>query len=183
MMEMQADVIGVPTNLVDRRVLLSIASDVIALIRVRTMRGTDAEGRAFKAYSTKRIYISREGRGTGARLAPKGGVVSRTGRTMRFDGGYREFKLLSRGAGQLPRGGAATGPTSEVDLTLSGEMLRGLHPEVLGTTSVVIQPTSRTAEQAAGVSETRPFIGIAPSDRRAIEASVSAAIARKLAGR
>jgi hypothetical protein len=167
----------VPTTVVDRVAMLRIGSDGVAIIRARTQRGIDADGQTMPGYSTRRIYVSTERKGTGARLSPKGGTLSRTGRTMRFDGGYAEFKRLSRQAGVLPSGGAATGPTAEVDLTLSGEMLRSLAPESATDNEVTIQTSPRTADQAAGVSELRPFVGFSDADRVALEASASAAIA------
>lgn len=172
----------VPQQAVDRIAMLRIGMDGVALIRRRTLEGIDADGRPFPAYSTRRIYISVERRGTGARLTPRGGKLSRTGRTMRFDGGYAEYKRLSRGAGALPQGGAATGPTAEVDLTLSGEMLRSLHPEVVAPNEVMIQTSSRTADQAAGVEELRPFVGFSARDEvllgRLAESAVSDYLAR-----
>ena len=100
---------------------MRLAMDTLASIKLRTSKGIDANGSKFKKYSTKKIYISTK-KGTGKRLKPKGGVLSKTGKTMRFDNGYREYKHLSRKRGTVP----GQTDSAEVDLVLSGALMNNL---------------------------------------------------------
>ena len=50
--------------------------------------GLDADRKPFKDYSTKPIYVAFRG----ARLKPKGGRPSRTGRSIFYAGGYQQYK-------------------------------------------------------------------------------------------
>lgn len=171
---LRARVVGVPTRLTDREAMLAIGDAVASLIRIRMYNGIDANGQPAKAYSTKRIWIPFSAyAGTGRRLTPKGGTVSRTGRSMRFDDGYAEYKRKSRKQGQLPRGGRATGPTSEVDWTLTGELRNGIHTAQADEDSVVVQTSGSTLDYADAVNEKRPFMDLAPGDMRPLAAVVA----------
>lgn len=161
--------------LTDRQSMLMIGNAMVAIIRSRTVAGADAKGRPFKGYATNPIYIP-IGRGTGLRLAPKGGEVSRTGRSMRFKGGYQEYKRKSRRPGVTPRGGASSATTSEVDLTLSGQLMRSVHVAQATDDAVVVQTNDGTARYAGPVNDRREFMGIAPSDYDDLEAAAADAI-------
>ena len=159
-----------PKRFTDRTAMLNIGNVVGDMIVTRTLAGQDADGNAFANYSTEPTYISKgTGTGTGARLAPKGGRVSRTGRSVYYAGGYREFKQLSRKPGQAPRGGATSGPTSEVDLTLSGQLMRSIEVAQADEDSVVIQTGPGTVDYAAAVNERRRFMGLTPANLRTLD--------------
>jgi hypothetical protein len=171
---------SMPTQVTDREAMVQIAADVVTIIRRRTNRGQSAKGEAFKPYSTRPISIGTFSQpGTGRRLAPKGGVLSKSGKSMRFAGGYAEYKRLSRGAGALPATGyaaAAVGPSGEVDLLLSGELRRSIEVAQADEDSAVVQTGTRTATYAGAVNALRPFMGLAPGDRAQVEAVLKSAV-------
>jgi hypothetical protein len=178
---------SVPTQVTDRQAMVQIAQDVISIIRRRTNRGQSAEGKAFKPYSTRptNIPVLNEP-GVGRRLTPKGGKLSKSGRSMRFAGGYAEYKRLSRGSGALPATGyaaAAVGPSSDVDLLSSGELRRSIEVAQADADSAVVQTNTRTATYAGAVNALRPFMGIAPGDRAQVEAVLTQAVLGAIARR
>lgn len=140
--------------------MVALGNDVKFLIVSRTLSGRDAMGALFVPYSTRPTYISPH-YGAGLRLAPKGG--RRAGRTTHYSGGYQQYKLESRGAGALPLGGAMASPTAEVDLTLSGQLLRGIHVAQASDEMAVLQTSDATVAYASGVEKRRPFMGVSPA--------------------
>lgn len=168
-----------PERVTDREAMVQIGLGLRVIIVRRTQNGTDAQGRAFAPYSTRRIYIPR-GKGTGQRLTPKGGVVTASGKSVRYDGGYAEYKRLSRGPGVMPKGGASGAPTSEVDLLLSEQLMRSIGVAQADADSVVVQTGPGTAAYAAGVNDRREFMGLAPSDYDVFEAVVEEAVTQAL---
>jgi hypothetical protein len=167
--------------------MVQFAADIVTIIRRRTNRGQSAQGRAFMPYSTRptNIPVLNEP-GTGRRLAPKGGTLSRSGRSMRFIGGYAEYKRLSRGSGALPATGyaaAAVGPSSEVDLLLSGQLRRSIEVAQADEDSAVVQTGTQTATYAGAVNALRPFMGLAPGDRAQVEAALTSAVLGAIARR
>jgi hypothetical protein len=178
---------SMPTQITDREAMVQIAQDVVTIIRRRTNRGQSAKGEAFKPYSTRPISIGTTASpGTGRRLAPKGGKLSKSGRSMRFVGGYAEYKRLSRGSGALPATGfaaAAVGPSSEVDLLLSGQLRRSIEVAQADEDSAVVQTNTRTATYAGAVNALRPFMGLAPGDRAQVEAVLTQAVLGAIARR
>ena len=93
----------------------TIASNTLATVKRRTMKGISSKGNKFKKYSTTPLYVAFQG----ARLKPKGGTrLSRTGKSIYYAGGYQQYKEDSR----KRRGGQ--GQTAEVDLVLSGQLDR-----------------------------------------------------------
>lgn len=151
-----------------RPFMVRLGNDVVALIRLRTGRGMGADGQPFKGYSTTPIYIVKNGP-TGQRLSPKGGRLSRTGRSVYYEGGYRQFKEQSRRG----VGGA------EVDLTLSGEMLRSVAVRSASDTSVTVGTGDRVLH-AAKVDAARPFVGIAPDEVSVLEGIVGEQVESRL---
>lgn len=163
------------TAATDRQAMLRIGNAVVAIIRTRTLKGRSALGKPFAPYSTRRIWIPLR-KGSGARLAPKGGTLSRTGKSMRFDGGWAEYKQRSAKQGQLPTGGAAVGPTAAVNLTLSGQMMRSIRPAQADARTVVVQVGDGAADYAEGVQQLRPFMGVAPDELPALQRIAEAAV-------
>jgi hypothetical protein len=129
-----------------------LASDTLAAIKIRTSKGIDANGTPFDGYSTKPIYVSKRG----ARLSPKGGELTPSGRSVYYEGGYKQYKHESRRRSELAG-------TAEVDLVLSGNMLNNL--VVTGATA---DGFTIGLTQHAGygyyVNETREFLGLSQRD-------------------
>ena len=151
--------------LIDKRGMRAIGNAGVALIRRRTSAGRGYSG-PFAAYSTRPIYITR-GRGTGARLSPKGGRPSKTGRSVYYAGGYAEYKQLSTGSGVI-------------NLTLSGQLLRTVRVAKASASSVTIKAGNESVRYAGAVDAKRPFMGIAPDELGVIEAVASDEIDRVL---
>jgi hypothetical protein len=90
------------------------ANTGLALLKLRIVRdGKLATGESMPGYSTDKIYIPVAGVGTGPPFAkPKGGTLSRTGKSMVFpDGeGYKGFRLKA-------------GRGARMNMTLSGNMM------------------------------------------------------------
>lgn len=122
----------------------------VGTINVRVQRGTGADGKPFRPYSTKRLYVAAGGE-TARRLAPKGGtpIKDKNGAvtSTRYDGGYAQYKRESR------KGTA-------VDLTLSGQMMREIRATVVTETDVEVQHTGGSAVYGPGVDALRPHLGI-----------------------
>ena len=128
--------------------MLGAGDIAVGLIKYRTVQqGKRSDGTDLLdgSYSDKGpIYIPVDGIGTGSPLMkPRGGKLSRTGRTMRFENGYKEARVKS-------------GRTSEVNFTLSGNTF-GKRFRVLrvnGLTVVVGWPAgSLQAAVARGLDE------------------------------
>lgn len=123
------------------------ALNTIALIKMRTMKGISSTGKRFKGYSKKPIYVSMRG----ARLKPKGGRLSRTGKSMYFEGGYKQYKQKSRLGGLR---------TAEVDLTLSGVLMNSIQVLETTATSYTIGLARQGRPYGYHVNEKRPFLGL-----------------------
>ena len=157
---------------------MRLAMDTLASIKLRTSKGIDANGAAFDKYSKKKIYISMD-KGTGARLKPKGGVLSKTGKTMRFDGGYREYKNLSRKRGTVPN----QTDSAEVDLVLSGALMNNLVILSATRTRFVIGLTKHVKYYGYAVNAKREFLGLSPDEIRLLIVTARQAIADKLSSK
>lgn len=145
-----------------------LAANTLAAVKLRTSQGIDANGKPFKDYSTKPIYVAKKG----ARLSPKGGRPSRTGKSIFYAGGYQQYKRDSR-----RRGGA--GDSAEVDLVLSGNMLNNF---------VILEATAnrfrlgltQNAQYGYFVNAEREFIGLTDDDVNVLVQAVTLDIQRKL---
>jgi hypothetical protein len=84
--------LNLPSSLWTARDSARLGLNTVAAVKLRTSKGIDADGQPFKPYSTSPIYIPR----SSAVLSPKGGRVSRTGQSVYYQGGYREYKAQSR---------------------------------------------------------------------------------------
>jgi len=149
-----------------------LAQDTLATIKLRTSRGIDANGDKFDDYSKKKIYIPLN-KGTGARLKPKGGTLSRTGKSMRFDLGYKEYKEKSR------RRGSAT-DSAEVDLVLSGALMNNLIVLKATSTGFVIGLTNHVKYYGYAVNQKREYLGLSQQDVDILIATVQQVIRTKL---
>lgn len=159
---------------------LATGLDAVQIIRTRTERGIDATGKPFVPYSARGpVYINPR-RGIGLALTPKGGVLSRTGQTMRFDD-YGEYKLLSntRTGRGLSAAYAATGrrPT----LIASGRMMASVRPRSYDRSHVQVGVGDEVASYAAGVQQLRPFIGLTDDNTELLLKTMSARISANIA--
>ncbi len=145
-----------------------LASDTVASIKLRTSRGLDAKGVKFDGYSTKSIYVAKRG----ARLKPKGGRPSRTGRSIFYAGGYRQYKHESRS-----RGGG--GDSAEVDLILSGNMMNNLVVKSATPDGFTIGLTKQ-AQYGYFVNQKRQFLGLSPADVNILIQAVEIELRKRL---
>ena len=160
--------LNLPRSLWTARDSMGLASNTVASIKIRTGKGLDASDRPFKGYSTRPIYISKKG----ARLKPKGGRPSRTGKSIFYSGGYKQYKKESR-----RRGGA--GDSAEVDLVLSGNMLNNFVVKEATQNGFKIGLTNN-AQYGYGVNKTREFIGLTDKEVDILVKAVEFDFRRKL---
>ena len=146
---------------------LRLAQNSLASIKLRTSKGIDANGIPFKGYSKNAIYVSKRG----ARLKPKGGRPSRTGRSIFYAGGYKQYKHDSR---QRSKGDSA-----EVDLVLSGNMLNNLVIKEATVDRFVIGLTQH-AQYGYAVNEDRKFLGLTTKDQEILVKAVGIELRKRL---
>jgi len=151
---------------------MRLAMNTLASIKLRTSKGLDADEVKFDDYSDKPIYIP-IGKGTGARLKPKGGRVSRTGNSVFYSGGYRQYKEESRKRG-------SGDDSAEVDLVLSGALMNNLVVLNAEETKFTIGLTSHVRHYGYYVNETREYIGLSDKDVEILFQSVKEEIANKI---
>ena len=160
--------LNLPRSLWTAQDSLRLASNTLASIKLRTGKGLDADGKPFKPYSTTPIYVAKRG----ARLKPKGGRPSRTGKSIYYEGGYQQYKNQSRRRGQST-------DSAEVDLVLSGNMMNNLVVKEATASGFTIGLTKH-AQYGFAVNETREFIGLSPDDVEVLVEAVEAELRRKL---
>ena len=160
--------LNLPRSLWTAQDSLRLASNTLASIKLRTGKGLDADGKPFKPYSTNPIYVAKRG----ARLKPKGGRPSRTGKSIYYEGGYQQYKNQSRRRGQST-------DSAEVDLVLSGNMMNNLVVKEATASGFTIGLTKH-AQYGFAVNETRGFIGLSPDDVEVLMDSAEAELRRKL---
>lgn len=160
--------LNLPRSLWTAQDSLRLASNTLASIKLRTGKGLDADGKPFKPYSTNPIYVAKRG----ARLKPKGGRPSRTGKSIYYEGGYQQYKNQSRRRGQST-------DSAEVDLVLSGNMMNNLVVKEATASGFTIGLTKH-AQYGFAVNETREFIGLSPDDVEVLMDSAEAELRRKL---
>jgi hypothetical protein len=160
--------LNLPSSLWTTQDSLRLASNTLASIKLRTGKGLDADGRPFKPYSTTPIYVAKRG----ARLQPKGGRPSRTGKSIYYEGGYKQYKDQSRRRGQST-------DSAEVDLVLSGNMMNNLVVKKATKSGFTIGLTKH-AQYGFAVNETREFIGLSPNDVEVLVDAVREELRRKL---
>lgn len=165
-----------PKKLWTKKDTMRLAMNTLASIKLRTSKGLDADGNKFDEYSVKPIYIP-IGKGTGARLKPKGGRVSRTGKSVFYSEGYKQYKHESR-----ERGGKNPyqDDSAEVDLVLSGSLMNNLVVLNAEQTKFTIGLTSHVQYYGYYVNEKREFIGLSDKDVEILFQTVRAEIANKI---
>lgn len=140
--------LNLPKSLWTAEDSLRLASNTLAQVKIRTGKGVDANGQLFKDYSQTPFYVSKKG----ARLAPKGGRPSATGRSVYYEEGYAQYKEESRRRG-------TGGESASVDLVLSGNMLNNFVVLEASKEGFRLGLTSK-AQYGYAVNEDREFIGL-----------------------
>ena len=161
--------IKIPRTLWTARDSLRLAQNTLAAIKLRTSRGIDANGVAFDDYSKKPMYVAKRG----ARLAPKGGRPSRTGRSVYYQGGYQQYKEESRGRG-------SSSDSAEVDLVLSGQLMNNLVVTEATADSFTIGLTKHVQSYGYYVNERREFLGLTDDDVEILTRAVEIEVRKKL---
>jgi hypothetical protein len=161
-----------PKKLWTKKDTMRLAMNTLASIKLRTSKGLDADEVKFDDYSDKPIYIP-IGKGTGARLKPKGGRVSRTGNSVFYSGGYQQYKEESRKRG-------SGDDSAEVDLVLSGALMNNLVVLNAEETKFTIGLTSHVRHYGYYVNETREYICLSDKDVEILFQSVKEEIANKI---
>lgn len=162
-----------PKDLWTERDTKRLALNTLASIKRRTMQGTDADGKPFKEYSERPIYIDFQG----ARLKPKGYTrKSEDGKSAYYEGGYREYKNKSRKRSKRP----ATKMTSDVDLVLSGSMLANFVPLKVSKTSFILGLAAPVRSYGYDVNKTRRFIGLSQPEVDQMTKVIALEIKQKL---
>ena len=159
--------LNLPASLWTARDSARLASDTLASIKLRTTRGIDANGQKFDGYSTEPIYVAKRG----ARLAPKGGSPTPSGKSVYYEGGYKQYKHDSRRRSTLAG-------TAEVDLVLSGNMMNNLVVKEATAKGFTIGLT-RHAGYGYYVNEKREFLGLTSQDIDIITRAVTIELRRK----
>jgi hypothetical protein len=160
--------LNLPTSLWTARDSARLASDTLAAIKIRTTRGIDANGKPFKDYSTEPIYVAKRG----ARLTPKGGEPTESGRSVYYEGGYRQYKHDSRRRSTLAG-------TAEVDLVLSGNMMNNLVVKEATAKGFTIGLTQH-AGYGYYVNDEREFLGLTSQDVETITEAVAIELRKKI---
>lgn len=140
----------IPDNVWTAEDSLTVALNTVASIKLRTSKGIDANGIKFDEYSKKPIYVAFKG----ARLTPKGGRKSRTGKSIYYAKGYQQYKEESR------RRTGAGGESAEVDLVLSGQLMNNLVVLEADKNSFKIGLTKQVRSYGYHVNDKREYIGL-----------------------
>lgn len=166
---MQARIdLNLPRSLWTQRDSLVLASNTLASIKMRTSKGIDATGNQFKGYSTRPLYVLKRG----ARLKPKGGRLSRTGRSVFYQNGYKQYKHESRRRG-------TPGESAEVDLVLSGNMINNFVVKQATVNGFKLGLTQQ-ANYGYSVNMDREFIGLTDQEVDILVRAVEFDLRRKL---
>lgn len=166
---MQARIdLNLPRSLWTQRDSLVLASNTLASIKMRTSKGIDATGNQFKGYSTRPLYVLKRG----ARLKPKGGRLSRTGRSVFYQNGYKQYKHESRRRG-------TPGESAEVDLVLSGNMMNNFVVKQATINGFKLGLTQQ-ANYGYSVNMDREFIGLTDQEVDILVRAVEFDLRRKL---
>ena len=162
-----------PKDLWTERDTKRLALNTLASIKRRTMQGRDADGKPFKEYSEKPLYVAFKG----ARLKPKGYTrKSRTGKSAFYQGGYRDYKDKSRKRSKRPVGEM----TSEVDLVLSGSLMANFIPLKVTKTRFTLGLGSPVQKYGYHVNKTRRFIGLSQPEVDQMTKVIALEIKQKL---
>ena len=161
--------LNLPRELWTARDSLGLGQNMLALIKMRTGKGLDANDKPFKEYSTNSLSVAKRG----ARLTPKGGQPSASGRSVFYEGGYKQYKHESR-----RRGGS--GNSAEVDLVLSGQLMNNLVVTEATQNHFKIGLTNQVESYGYAVNEKREYIGLTNDEVDILVESIRFDILEKL---
>ena len=150
----------------------SLASNTLASIKLRTSKGVDANGAPFDGYSTNSIYVKYKG----ARLKPKGGRKSRSGKSVFYAGGYKQYKHESR----KRKRGKAVGQSAEVDLVLSGQLMNNFIVLEAKSSSFKLGLTKHVQHYGYDVNNEREYIGLTKKEVDILVETVAIDIGNKI---
>ena len=115
------------------------------------------------------MYVAKKG----ARLAPKGGRPSKTGKSIYYAGGYQQYKHDSRKRGKKAK-------SAEVDLVLSGQLMNNLVVKEATPTGFTIGLTKHVSSYGYDVNAKREFLGLTKDDIDVLVEAVNHDVRRKL---
>ena len=145
-----------------------LAQDLMVAVSVRTFdEGLDTNDSPHKRYSEKPIYIGLKSR-TARRLKPKGGRLSRTGKSVFYAGGYAHYKA------------ASTRTVRKVTLTLSGQMRRSFRVLRFSKAAATIGLSGQAKVYGSFVNDSRPWIGLSPKNQKFYRAKLRKMLQRNM---
>jgi len=164
--------IGKPRNraakIWTRRDMGELAQNVTAAVDIRAFsKGLDTDDVPHKPYSVKPIYISLKS-DTARRLKPKGGRLSRSGKSVFYAGGYAHYKA------------ASTRSVGRVTLELNGQMRREFRKLRWSKSAATIGLSGPAKVYGSFVNEARPWIGLSPSNRKFYRTKLQKMLRRNL---
>lgn len=154
-----------------------LALNTVATVKRRTSKGLSSNGRAFKKYSRTPLYVAYKG----ARLKPKGGRVSRTGKSVFYEEGYEQYKHDSRKRTRKKSSGGSQ--SANVDLVLSGQLMNNLVVLEASLMRFRIGLTKHVRHYGYAVHKERPFIGLTDDEIKILVNAVAYDISQKVRGR
>lgn len=160
--------LNLPRSLWTAKDSARLASDTLASIKLRTAQGLDADRKQFKPYSTKPIYVAFRG----ARLKPKGGRPSRTGRSIFYAGGYQQYKQESRRRG--------AGSSALVDLVASGALMNNLVVLHASAERFIIGLSPHVRHYGYYVNADREYLGLSEQDINVLVSAVEYELSKKI---
>ncbi len=164
--------LNLPANVWTASDTAKIAANTLATIKLRTSKGMSYTGKKFDDYSTNPLYVSYKG----ARLKPKGGRVSRSGRSVFYIDGYEQYKHESR----KRKRGKVAGQSANVDLVLSGQLMNNLIVLEATSTRFRIGLTKHVRYYGYSVDNDRPYIGLSDKEIDILVKSIGIDIKQKL---
>ena len=148
----------------------ALALNTLASIKLRTSKGIDANGKKFDEYSQEPLYVPYKG----ARLKPKGGRKARSGKSVFYQDGYRQYKEESR---KRTRG---RGVSAEVDLVLSGQLMNNLIVLEAKASGFKIGLRKHVRHYGYDVNRKREYIGLTKKEVDILVDAVAFDIGNKL---
>lgn len=176
---------GIPSRVWDRKASVDVGQAIVATITTRAfVDGRDVTDRPFRSYNTTRpVWML-----VNDRPRPRGGKLSRTKRTMRFDS-YADYKRRTLGNRKVNmtkssrllrsyRYKRRTLGNTKVNLIKSGRLLRSYRVKRASSTELVVGPSGDAiiygnALQTRG----RRWNGLSPDDQQRIAQAVGRAVA------
>lgn len=161
-----------------QREMRRLGTYVSTLVKERAFPGSgvgrDENGRPYKPYSTKRIYVSKKMPPRPADMpAPRGGSpmtrkTKRAAKSVRYDGGYSQYRAsIGRSSGR------------NKNLFLTGQTARAL--QVLSATrSSVLLGFVRRRTRAIVLDEAYRFMGLTPEETAKAEAMLADIVGDRL---